>query len=320
MNNTSINNQTVTNSKLPEGVKKRLLLSNSNYNIALVNNSSPITYAASYIGYLNFGPLETQENDPSNQIFVHNQTVSLRHLEIAPFINDCLKAYKMLITKEYKPFSNIITSNANQRLISSFDSYKSGYFYQLRIQFKKKPEEQENQFSLDNYVGNENDSDWLWTQKGIVFSYEKLNQLLSHFDFLLLSTLPSNDSGQRYLSEIYEAAQESQNGIILDDFFKNLDLNEVNTMSFIARRKKLRELLTNYGKFYLAVKKKPLQDFQKNKILNNLMHKFTLVCSLLAVLKYFFFKYVLPINNNFLTNDSANIGQQSIQVNPDALR
>ena len=71
MNNSPTNSNNVNNHKLPEALKKKLLLSNANYNVSLVNNSGSVTYAAAYVGYLNFGPLEAVENDPSNQIFVN---------------------------------------------------------------------------------------------------------------------------------------------------------------------------------------------------------------------------------------------------------
>ena len=314
MSNISNNNPTVNsvNNKLPENLKKRLLLSNANYNVSLTNKSNTSdTFAAAFIGYLNLGPLEALENDPSSQIFVNTKTVMIKHSEIGSFISDCLKAYKMFLSQEYKSFSNIISSSSTQRLVSSFDVYKSGYFYQIRSQFKKKDESTESTFYVEE--SDENDANWLYTQRGVVFSQEKLHVLLSHLDFLLLSTIPQNDFGQRYLSEIYEACQESQNMIILDKFFESIDLRDINTMSYLARRKKIKELITNYGKYYLIPKKKPLQEFQKSKIVQNLMFKFNLVCSVLSVLKFFFFKYVCPIEN-FNTLPSM-VGQQSTSLN-----
>ena len=322
MNTTSNTNNTAVssgNSKLPEGLKKRLLFSNSNYNVPLTNKTNTSdTYAAAFIGYLNLGPIEAVENDPSSQIFVNNKTVMIKLYEIGDFISDCLKAYKMFLSQEYQSFSNIISSSSTQRLVSSFDVYKTGYFYQIRVQFKKKVDYEtahENNFFIDEEE-DEKDTNWLYTQKGIIFSQEKLKVLLSHLDYLLLSTVPLNDSGQRYLSEIYEACQETQNTIIADEFFKNIDLRDINSMTYMARRKKIKELLTNYGKYYLNPKKKPLQDFQRSKIVHNLMHKFNLVCAVLAILKYFFFKYVVENANSM----PSMIGQQTSPLNPDTLR
>ena len=312
MSNTS--NTTVnTVNKIPENLKKRLLLSNAKYNVSLNNKShTSDTYAAAFIGYLNLGPLEALENDPCSQIFVNNKTVCIKQYEIGTFISDCLKAYKMFTTQEYKPFSNIISSSSTQRLVSSFDVYKSGYFYQIRSQFKKKDESTESAFYLEE--NDENDANWLYTQRGVVFSQEKLHVLLSHLDFLLLSTLHQNDVGQRYLSEIYEGCQESQSTIILDKFFENLDLCEVNTMPYLARRKKIKELVRNYAKYYLGpTKKETMGDFTKSKIIQNLVINFNLVCAVLSVLKFFFFKFICPIEN--VKSLPSTVGQQTTPLN-----
>ena len=295
------------NGKIPDGVKKRLLLSGTNYNIALTGGNT-VCYVGSYAGYINLGPLEPVDNDPSSQMFVNSQTVMINQQALPGFINDCLRAYKMLVSKDYEPFTNVLTSNQNQRLISSFESYQNSYIYQIRIQFCKRTDENSKE---NSYLENDEEN-WIFTQKGVVFSFEKLHTLLSHFDFIIMSTLPQNDSGQRYMAELYEACQESNaNSPILEDFFKNLDMTEINTLSYIARRKKIKELVSNYGKYYLAVKRKPLQEFTRSKIVHNLMYKFQIVCCLLSVLKNFFFKYIAPAE----TFSGGNVGQMAIAMN-----
>ena len=302
----------MSSKKVTEKEQKRLLLSNARHRIVLTNNESTIN-VASYHGHINFGPVEPSSVEADSHIFIQNRTVVIYHDAIAPMIRDCLEAYKMYKSRDFKPFEHVLSTTTYQRIISSFAYYQNAYFYQLRIQFrpKRKLDENGSPESLYETIDDISEADWKYTRKGIVLNSKTLYDLLRQMDYLVLWSLPPNDPGQTLLSDIYEKAHTLPLSRLADEFLKNVNVENVNNFPFLARKKKIRELLSIYSRFRTEEgKKKPFSETQIQRNVALLIERFIHIFLLFYILKNFSYIYMGKVeyneeNNSTITENSA---------------
>lgn len=263
--------------------KKNLLISKARYHSTLSETTNSVN-VASFPGCLAMGVVTNTEDD-SQLVFIPQKTVLLYHDCIAQFVVDVILAYRQLKTKNPEPFFHIINTSTYQRVTTSLERYKNNMIFQVRIQFKNESKNTE-----ECAAEEENATVWTYTQKGVVLSLNKLHQLLEQMDSIIMGILSPSDKCEEWLSCFFELALEQPDVRIHTIFLDGLDLNDLSTIPYMVRKRKIKEILNLFCKYSAGSgKKKTMNDGQKRRITTTLISRFKILFSLMYFVQNFIF-------------------------------